>query len=300
MNIPNLLSSYTIEGPFRVIDGNSVEIVIRPKPEFFERKVILCQYDFKTRNMVCHDVNQSYRVKTEMKRAPNAKYGVLCASLGLLCTNKTSIHFPYCYGEHVKENSHLVLLEKMTYTLDKLFATRPSEATFNPFFLLGVIFQVLWGLRVARRVFEFRHNDLTLNYIGLVKVDEKNDGKKTNLILTFQDRKNFWEVETFGYVVKIIPSLRSQFGKRSLNDVHQFAANLLSKLSCDMLDTSTIQKKEASIRLLEILHDLQEDKVLNFHSHFELLKAKAPSESSNVFTFVMPPISKKTGSVSSS
>src|SRR5437667_84227 len=147
-NIPLLVSAYTIELPIkRTQKKDVVEIILRPRVRFFNQKMS-CHYDFRTRQIICRDLDKKYQVLSYLNEAPNEKYGVICASLGFLCSKKICLHFPYCYGElSDRHTGHIVLLEKMNFTFQHIFDTRPKNPSIqpklNPFFLASILFQIM-------------------------------------------------------------------------------------------------------------------------------------------------------------
>jgi hypothetical protein len=291
INVPNFLSAYTIENVKRG-KNNNIQITLVPKSSFFNRKMVVCRYDLKKKEMVCQDLNKKYVVQARLQHAPNEQFGVICACLGLLCAKKVCLHFPYCYGEiHPKKKSPYVILEKMNLTLEHLLDTRPQGRKLNPFFLASILFEIRWGLEVAKRIFDFQHRELDLKHIGLVRVAGKRD-----LLLSYRDRtlgeKKMWQVQTYGYVVKILPSLLSGFGKEKCNDFQTLVCHLLPKISDNVLDTCTTRDREMSEKLLQVLGQVKNNGPQVPWMEFFAPFSKTALDDSTFF-FDMPPVSEQ-------
>lgn len=285
LDIPNLLSPYSIEN-ISEREGNIVSVSIRPKRHFFDQPLVTCKYDFRTRKVLCKDLNKKYTVLATLQPVDNEKYGAIAACLGLLCARKICLNFPYCYGE----KKQMVIQEKMNVTLDKILTTRPPEIRINPYFVASILFQILWALEAANRIFEFQHNDLDLSYVGFVKVDQK----KTNLILIFRAGSKTWQVPTFGYVVKVVPSVKSIFGgQEHARDLERLSRELLMRVKNSkgdlILDTSTPKKGRVSQLVLKILHSWQKGIITSCFQDFGQLFTPKTSIPKNSFSFVMPP-----------
>jgi hypothetical protein len=104
----------------------------------------------------------------------------------------------------------LIAMEKMSMTLDELL----EENKICDQEWLAILFQIIFGLAVAQKHFNFTHNDLHSSNIML---------KPTKIpYLYFSIKGNYYRIPTFGKITKIIDFARGVFkvdGKQFFSDV---------------------------------------------------------------------------------
>jgi hypothetical protein len=291
-DIVNHLSPYHIHRAnptvsLRNSDTQTFNLLVSGKKSFFDRPLQICHYDFRTQKMVCQDLDQKYQVEATVE-ALGSSYPLVGACLGLLCARKLCLHFPYCYGG--VENSWLAR-ETMHTTLEKLLTEiKPGEAV-NPYFLGSLLFQFLWGVKIASQVWQYRQHIGPKN-IGVVRLLPSQKAQH-NLLLYYAARGLKWRVPTFGFLVKIVPDQTSTIFSNQPMDLTLFAKELLSLLT--RCDASTWKKAKACEVILRLLHDMAHTSSASYDSasYDRWLNALLPlfgtSESSpDIFWFQVP------------
>lgn len=243
-HLPNLLAAYDVER-LTPKEGSSVNLTLRPKNTFFDQPLKACQYDRRRQTMVCQDLHKKYQVEAKLQEVKEKEMPRIAAVLGLLCARKVCLHFPYCYGM----TETFLIQESMSTTLAQILNTRPAPIKLNPYFLASVLFQIWWSLEVSARMFGFQHLDLNLQHIGFVHIVNN-----TNLLLTFQKGHSFFQVPTFGYLVKILPSRFSTLGTSNVNQDLQNLSSILFLRLQDTQGQSILDDKKVGVT--QVIHNI--------------------------------------------
>lgn len=212
----------TLRFPYQVLD---MKPLVNSSPTNYVLVKLLVQanpLDPKSRHV--SDRDKQYHVIARCYPDNSLLLNTITNRLGSLTYRKRCPFF-LCHYANIGPRS--AVIEHVNFYLSDLLR---NTSSIDSFFFLAILYEVCWGLSLARRQFGFSHRNLTTKSIGILQTDPG----RTNVLNFYQYQGQCYRVPTGGYVPKIIPSRHSILhaqDKGSNTDLRHLAKSILEDVT---------------------------------------------------------------------